>query len=121
MNSVESFSSVSGEGSPIRKSPDIMPVCGSPGLIAAYHVLHRLPLPRHPPYALSSLIINLPKALFYKYLNSLFVDLPINIQLSKTSNAPLNCKFSFAIPLREMEMIGFEPTASALQGRRSPN
>ena len=33
------------------------PVCGSPKLIAAYHVLHRLPSPRHPPYALSSLII----------------------------------------------------------------
>ena len=31
------------------------PVCGSPKLIAAYHVLHRRPAPRHPPYALSSL------------------------------------------------------------------
>ena len=34
------------------------PVCGSPKLIAAYHVLHRLLAPRHPPYALSSLTIN---------------------------------------------------------------
>ena len=33
------------------------PVCGFPKLIAADHVLHRLPSPRHPPYALSSLII----------------------------------------------------------------
>ena len=31
------------------------PVCGSPKLFAAYHVLHRLLAPRHPPYALSSL------------------------------------------------------------------
>ena len=31
------------------------PVCGSPRLIAACHVLRRLPAPRHPPYALSSL------------------------------------------------------------------
>ncbi len=31
-------------------------VCTSPELIAACHVLHRLPMPRHPPYALSSLI-----------------------------------------------------------------
>ena len=31
------------------------PVCGSPKLIAASHVLHRLLAPRHPPYALSSL------------------------------------------------------------------
>jgi hypothetical protein len=33
------------------------PVCGSPKLIAAYHVLHRLLAPRHSPYALSSLTI----------------------------------------------------------------
>ena len=33
------------------------PVSGSPKLFAAYHVLHRLSLPRHPPYALSSLTI----------------------------------------------------------------
>ena len=35
------------------------PVCGSPKLIAACHVLHRLFLPRHPPCALSSLTIEL--------------------------------------------------------------
>ena len=28
-------------------------ICTSPGLVAAYHVLHRLREPRHPPYALS--------------------------------------------------------------------
>ena len=32
-------------------------VCTSPKLIAAYHVLHRLHAPRHPPCALSSLTI----------------------------------------------------------------
>ena len=31
-------------------------VCTSPRLFAAYHVLHRLHVPRHPPYALSSFI-----------------------------------------------------------------
>jgi hypothetical protein len=30
-------------------------VCASPQLIAAYHVLHRLRVPRHPPRALSNL------------------------------------------------------------------
>ena len=30
-------------------------ICTSPGLVAAYHVLHRLQEPRHPPYALSYL------------------------------------------------------------------
>src|ERR1700744_6672360 len=39
-------------GCPIRKSADLMLVCSSPQLIAAYHVLHRLLEPRHPPYAL---------------------------------------------------------------------
>ena len=29
-----------------------IPVCSSPVLIAAYHVLHRLQKPRHPPFAL---------------------------------------------------------------------
>jgi hypothetical protein len=32
-----------------------MPACGSPKLIAACHVLHRLQMPRHPPCALRNL------------------------------------------------------------------
>ena len=43
-------------GSPIRRSPDQSLLGGSPKLIAACHVLHRLLAPRHPPYALSSLV-----------------------------------------------------------------
>ncbi len=39
-------------GCPIRRFRDVILVCSSPGLIAAYHVLHRLSEPRHPPYAL---------------------------------------------------------------------
>ena len=38
--------------SEINGSKDI---CSSPSLIAAYHVFHRLLVPRHPPYALISL------------------------------------------------------------------
>ena len=30
-------------------------ICSSPQLFAAYHVFHRLLVPRHPPYALSSM------------------------------------------------------------------
>jgi hypothetical protein len=37
------------------------PVCGSPKLFAAYHVLHRLLAPRHSPYALSSLTIRITR------------------------------------------------------------
>src|SRR3984893_10897777 len=41
------------------------PACGSPRLIAACHVLHRLLAPRHPPYALSSLTIKLTQHVVY--------------------------------------------------------
>ena len=34
-------------------------VCTSPKLFAAYHVFHRLPVPRHPPCALSCITISL--------------------------------------------------------------
>jgi hypothetical protein len=43
-------------GFPIRKSLDQSSFDSSPGLIAAYRVLHRLITPRHPPYTLSSLV-----------------------------------------------------------------
>ena len=46
-------------GFPHSDIPGSKPACGSPRLIAACHVLHRLLAPRHPPYALSSLIIKL--------------------------------------------------------------
>ena len=36
-----------------------MGMCPSPPLIAAFHVLHRLKVPRHSPHALSSLTIKL--------------------------------------------------------------
>ncbi len=42
-------------GCPIRRSPDQSLFGGSPELIAAYNVLHRLCTPRHPPYTLTSL------------------------------------------------------------------
>ena len=44
------------EGFPIQKSQDRCSVASSSGLIAGSHVFHRLLTPRHPPYALSSLI-----------------------------------------------------------------
>jgi hypothetical protein len=44
-------------GFPHSDIPGSKLVCSSPGLIAAYRVLHRLLAPRHSPYALSSLTI----------------------------------------------------------------
>ena len=42
-------------GLPHSEIPGSTPACGSPRLIAACHVLHRLSAPRHPPYTLNSL------------------------------------------------------------------
>ena len=43
------------DGFPHSDIPGSKPACGSPRLIAADHVLHRLSAPRHPPCTLSSL------------------------------------------------------------------
>ncbi len=44
------------DGLPHSEIPGSRVVCTSPRLLAAYHVLHRLHVPRHPPYALNSFI-----------------------------------------------------------------
>ncbi len=48
-------SRMTGIGLPHSGIPGLTSVCDYPGLIAAYHALHRLLMPRHPPYTLSSL------------------------------------------------------------------
>ena len=42
---------------PHSEIPGSKDVCSSPKLIAAYHVFHRLPVPRHSPCALCSLTV----------------------------------------------------------------
>ena len=49
------YSGINRSGFPHSEIPGSKLVCSSPGLIAAYRVLHRLLAPRHSPYALSSL------------------------------------------------------------------
>ena len=61
-------------GFPIQKSPALSLFSGSPKLIAAYHVFHRLLAPRHPPYALSSLTIKL-------YFKLQILDFKLNFNL----------------------------------------
>ena len=46
---------ISRRGLPHSGIPGLASVCDYPRLIAAYHALHRLLVPRHPPYTLSSL------------------------------------------------------------------
>src|SRR5205814_6363321 len=54
-------------GFPIRKSRDQRAVSTSPGLIAAAHVLLRLLAPRHPPCALSLLIVKNTLVLLWSF------------------------------------------------------
>src|SRR5437870_3251872 len=56
-------------------------VCSSPRLIAAYHVLHRLPVPRHPPCALTRLISSFSRC------DSSNTTTPRTRQLSKSKEA----------------------------------
>ena len=51
------FFGINQRGFPHSEIPGSKLVCSSPGLIAAYRVLHRLLVPRHSPYTLSSLTI----------------------------------------------------------------
>lgn len=53
-----------------------MLVCSSPWLIAAYHVLHRLSMPRHPPYALTCLSLTALQVLGI-YRSVTLGDLPL--------------------------------------------
>jgi hypothetical protein len=125
-------------GLPHSEIPGSKPACGSPRLIAAYRVLHRLSAPRHPPCTLSSLT----------KLESLLPANPIAFNPIQLSTNPLDpCEIRAGLRLPEttahparpawiqpknprlsspthhqivVELIGFEPTTSALQGRRSP-
>jgi hypothetical protein len=70
-------------GFPHSDIPGSKPACGSPRLIAACHVLHRLLVPRHPPYALSSLTIKLTQ-----HVPSLFKDQDPETSVSQGSCSP---------------------------------
>ena len=119
MNSVIDVKILLLTGCPIQKSPDLNLFSGSPELIAASHVFHRLLAPRHPPYALCSLTINRTSQ------RNLIPDYSIvkeQIQ-SEIRNNALN-QFSilysrFQLPL--VEVSGFEPLTPCVQGRCSPS
>ena len=51
-----------------------MDICSSPKLFAAYHVFHRLLVPRHPPYALSSMT----NLLSFTGMNDRYTDIALS-------------------------------------------
>src|SRR6202030_1192054 len=71
-------------GFPHSEIPGSKPACGSPRLIAACHVLHRLLLPRHPPCALSSLTTK-----FTQHTQISFQPSAISLPPKTNSNTPL--------------------------------
>ena len=97
-------------------------VCTSPRLIAAYHVLHRLSVPRHPPYAL----ISLTKTSFQQITTVLckesilqfgeFIPNSYSIVKEQSGNSRKFCKNTTLV-----EITGIEPVTSGLQSRRSPS
>jgi hypothetical protein len=97
-------------------------VCTSTKLIAAYHVLHRLPVPRHPPSALSNLIesLYLLKSIL---TTTVYTTQPIGRYLYLHFYLRKNYEVVKEPDLLVlfMEMAGIEPTTCGLQSHRSPN
>ena len=99
-----------------------MVVCTYPKLFAAYHVLLRLSVPRHPPYALSNLTnyLYLQQAALGSILSHLFLDTfqlsknKISFKMLKRSTPKLQKRNVFHVGL-----TGIEPVTSRLSGVRS--
>src|SRR5688572_22574082 len=64
MNSSLGYSGITRNGLSHSEIHGSTPACGSPWLIATCYVLHRLLAPRHPPFALSSLITKVKPLIF---------------------------------------------------------
>ena len=127
-----------GSGCPIRTSRDLSLLGGSPGLIAAFHVLHRLLAPRHPPYALGSLTLDNPLLRLSWWLPPLTpllftcqraqlkvkrlaaLELTFRTARTRYGAASVPRRQGFQLALFLVEMTGIEPATSGLQSRRSP-
>ncbi len=104
-------------GFPIRKSPGQSLLGGSPELIAACHVLHRLLTPGHPPCALIRLTTTQCMKEFRTPSRSVFKE-PGHIE----SRPYIKSSGYVQQPLPSLvEVNGIEPMTSWLQTRRSPN
>ena len=112
-----------GMGFPIQRSPDQSLFSGSPKLIAAYHVFHRLLTPRHPPYALNNLTIklmpfshslcNCQRTTRYVSQKTDLCDIRAREPCGPLSNVT-GSRFL-------VEVNGIEPMTSCVQSRRSPD
>ena len=114
-------------------------ICSSPELFAAYHVFRRLLVPRHPPYALFSLIFFL--SFFYRmsmnmralhvrlcFINAFVLFYPLKLQqvlvhyLLFFSNVFFLREFTILYAVVKVLLVGssgLEPPTSRLSGVRS--
>ena len=130
------YSGMTQSGFPHSEIPGSKPVCGSPRLIAAYHVLHRLLAPRHSPYALSSLTkcIHCSLALALCVVRSTTdcrvfscqehcsdVVVRRNYRLQDIQLSTTVRRASLEQTSTLVENTGIEPVTSWLQTRRSPS
>ena len=102
----------------IRISVNIMDICSSSQLFAAYHVLHRLLVPRHSPCALSSLTLSFITTFFSQSVNpktfTSFSSLPYFSSIYFSM-----CLILYIIVYRLVGSNGIEPSTSRLSGVRS--
>ena len=110
---------------PYSEIPGSMLACNSPGLIAACCVLHRLPAPRHPPYALSSLTNSHNSAKSFAFtLHARDVkDRTLRRRLLRGIYPILPAEAESGIFKNNLDLVentGIEPVTSWLQTRRSP-
>ena len=101
-------------GFPIQKSPAQCLFSGSPKLIAAYHVFHRHPVPRHPPSALNSLAINFAiYAIEYTILGTFVIKFLCQYSVFKEQHTTSNWAISSKLKIHTYYWTsGFQPVAT---------
>jgi hypothetical protein len=107
------YPDITRDGLPHSGIPGSKPAYGSPRLIAVRHALHRLSVPRHPPYTLKTLINKFNKLYLPDKPNT-----ATSIEKSKNSLYKNKLPFKHA---DNLENTGIEPVAFGVQNRRSPN
>ena len=121
---------MTGTGLPHSEIPGSKVVCTSPRLFAAYHVFHRLHVPRHPPYALSS--FTKVSFLFMCYQHHFQIvkkrvkkicgasrDRTDDLLVANQALSQLSYSPSFKRGFPQVGLRGLEPRTSSLSGMRS--
>ena len=88
--------------------PGLTLICSSPRLFAAYHVLHRLLVPRHSPYALCSLtsLLRISFILLCQ-TSSLLLNILYCIVLVVTLCLPCTTRFYCAVFFKILRQYGY--------------